>query len=384
LIQKKEEIKDHIVIPDTNILWFKDKSVVVNPEFDSFWKRYQNDSKLDLVIPEVVMGEILFQQSTSAIKLMNKAATNIKEISSITNFDYSHRITASKIKSQIKKRLNKWAKAHKSTVIATPITKINWVEIIQNSIWRTPPFESDAKNPTNEKGFRDALILETVTEYCHSNTDDCQIAFICNDHLLRKTTAKKLKGEERFSVYESIDDFESYLKLQHEELTDKFIKSILQRASRKFFQLNNTNCLFAKEKIRQRIIAKYERYIEIPKLSEESGSALGLLHLDKWEPASGGKYLVGNAQFVEIEDKNIYHWSTIVTYVRQYESKPLGVLSFGASLSNDHLLILPFHISWEAKVTIDAKFRSTSISNIEMKKNQFIELTDDLRRRYAL
>ena len=82
---RKEEIKIHIVIPDTNIIWFKDKSIVVNPAFDKFWDNYSQNSNLHLVIPEVVKGEILFQQSTSAIRQMEKATESIKEVSSITD-----------------------------------------------------------------------------------------------------------------------------------------------------------------------------------------------------------------------------------------------------------------------------------------------------------
>ena len=74
---RKEEIKEHIVIPDTNILWFKDKSKVVNPDFDSFWDNYAQDSNLHLVIPDVVKGEMLFQQSTSAIKQASDCGTSI-------------------------------------------------------------------------------------------------------------------------------------------------------------------------------------------------------------------------------------------------------------------------------------------------------------------
>jgi hypothetical protein len=63
---RKEEVPPHIVIPDTNVLWNKDKSVAVNPEFDEFWEEFSSKSNLELIIPDVVKGELLFQQSSSS------------------------------------------------------------------------------------------------------------------------------------------------------------------------------------------------------------------------------------------------------------------------------------------------------------------------------
>lgn len=52
----------HVVIVDTNILWFEDKTPAANPDFDKFWADHQALVQLELMIPEVVRGELLFQQ----------------------------------------------------------------------------------------------------------------------------------------------------------------------------------------------------------------------------------------------------------------------------------------------------------------------------------
>ena len=51
----------HVVIVDTNIVWHKDKTPPVNPEFDAFWTEQQRLVDLELKIPDVVRGELLFQ-----------------------------------------------------------------------------------------------------------------------------------------------------------------------------------------------------------------------------------------------------------------------------------------------------------------------------------
>jgi len=84
---------EHIVLVDTNILWHEEKKHVVNPDFESFWDKYSASFPMKLIIPDVVRGELLFQQSTSAAKLLEKANREIAAISEITEKKYSHRVT---------------------------------------------------------------------------------------------------------------------------------------------------------------------------------------------------------------------------------------------------------------------------------------------------
>ena len=71
---RKQKPKLHVVIPDTSTLWLKDKQHVADPKFDVFWDSYATDFSLEMKIPEVVRGEVLFQQSTSALKSLDKVA----------------------------------------------------------------------------------------------------------------------------------------------------------------------------------------------------------------------------------------------------------------------------------------------------------------------
>jgi len=383
---RKEKIKEHIVIIDTNILWFKDKTKVVNPDFDLFWDNYAQDSNLHLVIPEVVKGEILFQQSTSAIKQMEKASECIEDVCGITDYKYTHRMTAKRIRDQIGKRFEKWAKQKKAIIELSPISNIDLKKLIQDSIWRKPPFESDPKNSDNEKGFRDAVILETIIEYVKTNSGDLFIAFICSDNILRDTAAKKLKSDDRFSVYKSIEDFESYLKLQHEELTDKFIKSILRKASLKFYNFKDTNCLVFKERLLYKIEEKYGKYINDPKLSDDAQSVLGSLTTSpqKWNPSVGGKYWVSSSQFEKIEKKTTYYWSTEVTYAKKFLREVEGILAALSSTDIERVLLIKFEVTWTSKVFSDGRFRDSIIKDIKMKEKKFAILSSELKKSYDL
>ncbi len=65
---KKAKIKStsHIAILDTNILWDKDPANFVSPEFEGFWSTFSKNTKINLYIPEMVKGELLYQLTRPA------------------------------------------------------------------------------------------------------------------------------------------------------------------------------------------------------------------------------------------------------------------------------------------------------------------------------
>ena len=203
--------------------------------------------------------------------------------------------------------------------------------------------------------------------------------------MLRDTAAKKNKSDDRFSVYKSIEDFESYLKLQHEELTDKFIKSILRKASLKFYNAKDIKCLAFRERLPAKIEEKYGKYVNDPKLSDDAQPVLGglLSSPQKWNPSVGGKYWVSNSQFEKIEKKTTYHWSTEVTYAKKFLREVEG-LSALTTTDIERVLLLKFEVIWTSKVYSDGRFVNPIIQEIKMKENKFVTLSLELKKTYDL
>lgn len=182
---KKPSPPEHIVVVDTTILWHDDKTVVVNPEFDGFWDTYSTSFPMKLLIPDVVRGELLFQQRTSATKHLQKANQELQNVFAITKREYSHRVTHDRIAEQVEHRLDSWIEFRSGEVKAVPIGEIDWRQVIRDSIDRSPPFTSDPRHPMSEKGFRDYMILETVCSICRFYSADVNIAFLWGDYTLR-------------------------------------------------------------------------------------------------------------------------------------------------------------------------------------------------------
>lgn len=91
---KKAKIKatPHIAILDTSILWDDDPANLLNPEFEGFWNTFSNNTKINLYIPEVVKGELLYQINRSAIKSIDKINSSMDTIYRVTGKHYRHKM----------------------------------------------------------------------------------------------------------------------------------------------------------------------------------------------------------------------------------------------------------------------------------------------------
>lgn len=373
---RKDAPIPHVLFVDTNFLWHSDKSQVVDPEFEKFWKAYSGPSALELRIPEVVCGELVFQQTTSALNSLRKANAALSEIERITNKVYSHRITEARVRREVAVRLDNWVAAAGAQIIPTPLNVMPWADIVENSIWRKPPFEFDPKNADQEKGFRDALILETIVHHCASDTREVKIMFLCKDKLLRDSAQERLKADPRFSVRERIEDVISYLELTKKELTDKFIKGILIRASKKFWALDDVDSLYYKEDIPSRIRKNYGSYLDSPTLSANPTTIAGS-GLDLWNPIPSIRSFISPARFVDVEDDNLYTWVSVVTIVQRFRRLGDPVDPDQKSDPRMRILILPIHFKWSAKITRDGRFLRYTLLDDKLEGNEFRELIDE-------
>ncbi|MEJ1339683.1 MAG: PIN domain-containing protein [Candidatus Sedimenticola sp. (ex Thyasira tokunagai)] len=367
----------HVVYMDTSTLWHDDKRFPVDPKVDLFFSDYQSDFSLSLMLPEVVKGEIIFQQCNNAFKNLRKANEAIVMVSNVTGKTYRHRVSERRVKNEIHKKFDQWIRSRKATLLQTPSNDIDWTSLIHSSIWREPPFSNDKE----EKGFRDSVILETIVNHVKNYDKKEQLVFLCKDRLLRETAENKLADDTRFVAYEYMNDFKSYLDLTRQELEDEFIKSILVRANEKFWKQGNFNGIYYKEDIPRKLRDKYSQYFSAPEESEKSVNKLaGLLMPGEgvdWEPVNIGNNWIYKPQFVRIESDNKFLWETPIYFVRRYNrANPIEV-PFNSEIFNERVLVLKFAISWKATVASDGRFLNCELSDIRLTENDFRSPTDE-------
>lgn len=371
----------HFLIVDTNCIWHENKELVICPSFEKFWEEYTFNYDLKLVIPEVVYGEILYQQTTSNLKTLERINKQFETLSKVSNKPYSHKISETRVRNDVRDRLDKWMSHVKASREPTPIEKVNWAELIQSSIWRKPPFidEKDC-----EKGFRDALILETVRAFCEREKDN-EIAFMSLDRVLREASKDQLNYV-NFSAYESIEEFASYLKLTGEQLTESFIRSIQKRAKFKFFKSLDYTCLYFTENISDRIKKQFESEFSTAMedfMSRLQRPLLGEKPLQSSISISDEKRWITPAQFERLEDNDVFYWKSIVTFVELFRAQnKIAVLP--DSMTEKRLRVLKFAVHWNAKVTSDGRFRNITLNDITFHSKSFEEPTTNDLENYQI
>ncbi|WKD48358.1 PIN domain-containing protein [Microbulbifer spongiae] len=362
----KEKIAPRAVIVDTNILFDQDKSNVVHPDFDKFWSEHAIEANLKLMLPEVVIGEVLFQQTTSALKTLSRVNDSFGRLSKYTGKSYSHRVTESRLRREIKKRFLSWANSKNYKEISTPINEIDWSNIVHSSIWRIPPFSYDPKKESLEKGFRDALILETVVSYCENDLEN-KIVFITNDGLLREASEKRLQEDETFIAFESLVDFEANLRLEKESLEQTFIKSVVKKAAKKFFKSGDKNSLVYKLDLSGQIKNKFANKFKNPQtlMSEDSEADFDSDY--DWKSVSPRYFGIdGNPQFQKIENDHTFIWLSKIRVHQEYECE-----SGWDNEKYEFTHEIFFNIFWQSNISVNQRFTKMKLISIKHVESKF-------------
>ena len=255
-----------------------------------------------------------------------------------------------------------------------PLGEIQWEKVVTDSIWRNLPFTADAKNPRNEKGFRDYMILETVCAVCRFYSAEVNIAFICGDYALRQAADLRLGSIESFTTYESIGDFTSFIELTRENLTERFVKSILAKARAKFHSEQDPDCLIYKDGLISQIREKFRDKIENP-VEEGAFSWLGV-GKPVWKHIGAERVWVTRPQFQSLEGDNVYHWNSHVTYYRLYERDKSEHLPFLGDAGR-RLATLTVDVHWKATVRSDGRFFDCEVIDYKESKYKFEPPSDD-------
>jgi PIN domain len=391
----KAEPPVHLLIADTNVLWLEDKGPIVNPEFDKFWDDHKNLLRIELCVPEVVRDELMYQHCASGKKLIDKIGEHMSSFSSITAKKHRHRLSEDALRKLVRKKFDRWLNSKDAKIVQIAIATINWKDLYDKAIWRIPPFAADAKNPKNEKGFRDALIFETVVDLANKKEPDVNIAFISNDFILRNALAEELCFDVTFLCFEGLAEFSSYIKLTREQLTEAFIGKIVKRAAEKFYTAGDANCLWNKDKISERLVGIEDawRLNEIePKVSYNLPSALtslgslasgGIAYTPiapprTWRRTALNNWHLGPHVFVKTSGSRTYHWSTTVLVVMKF------VFSDGQVATDERIRKVVFKVLWKADVKADARFHNIVLEDVKFENKEFRSPTPEEVQQFNL
>ncbi|MFZ0798159.1 MAG: PIN domain-containing protein [Terriglobales bacterium] len=278
------------VVIDTNALYTGSASNFLRKEVADLIS--QNLNPLDLtirwIVPEVVRHERQFQMIQEASQML----PTIEKLERLLGHNLN--ITKEILNARVKEAVDAQVEQHGIVVQPLNSAAVDWPRVILDASYRRPPFQLGEK----EKGFRDALILETFLQIVASSPTSrsvARLALVSGDQLLRDAALSRLASATNVHLLESIDALKDLINTIGSAVDEQFIAAIKERAADVFFKRGDENTLYYKESVGARL----EQALRGAPLKLTAGA--DKYKIDKWT--------IGAPRFVKKQGQRIY-WAT--------------------------------------------------------------------------
>lgn len=248
-----------IVVLDSNALFTENDIEVVNKEFFELLPEFSKFGA-EFIIPKTVIRELQFRKLNLLKRLEGEVRKGISSIGKLTNSSLPSFPSAFSLALRLSRRWRKICRDNKIRVVGLSYKDVNWAHLCSASIHRRPPFSPFDPNGKSEKGFRDAIILETLKQICIASTGK-KIVFLCNDALLQNA-AKKLLSGDKFESYTTTGEYLSYLRLENSNFINSLIAYIIDEGARAFYTKDDQECIYLKFSVPEKIQSKFSVHLD--------------------------------------------------------------------------------------------------------------------------
>lgn len=358
--RNKSNAPSSILVVDSNVLFTKNDIEIVNSTFADELLECRKHQRIELFLPDCVAAEIVFRKVELATQLAADAQRTLRMLARLTASQEHAIDVRDSLRKRIEERFAKWCKEIGASLISTPIDKINWQEVIEAAIWHLPPFSPS--NVKSEKGFKDALILETVGAIRSAN-EGRSLVFVTGDKLLRDTAIMRHGVGDLFTAYERLNEYLSYLKLLSEQNARDFSNKAIAAAPKVFFDPDSEESLFVRSKVKEQIESNFEFLLNIPPKAPETLQYLST-HSRKnarWIPTTPPSVTVGSTNFQRTGADGFYYWISEVFVARVYREEQ-GSVSWGGP--KELIQVHKFGVNWKCRIAPTGEFSDATLINI--------------------
>jgi hypothetical protein len=229
----------HIFL-DTNALFTEVANRLVAKEISDFiLQSLDNDLNPSWYIPSVVIGERRFQMFERAKRLL----PHLEKVEQLLGHQLgiSDKVLAARVDDAIKQHMD----THKLIEIGFDHLAVDWQDMVRKSVERKPPF----KQGDNEKGFRDAIVLETFCQRVSNlprSPQICRIVLLSNDGLLVEAARERMGDRNNVTFANDLDAVRTILNALASQITQEAVSALLPMAENLFFTPENRRTLLDK------------------------------------------------------------------------------------------------------------------------------------------
>lgn len=349
-------IKDFTVFVDTNTIHTHEKDIVLfSKSFKEWWEELSKKDDIKLVIPELVYRELAQQKITYSWKEYSQSIKTIKNVNERLGYknNNSNEINYDQIKEEVENSLFKQVKETKNCNIEPipyeEISKNDLKNIVQNAIWRKPPFKDNKEG----EGFRDSIILETL-KFFRSQNPHTDIVFLSNDYVLQNGVGELASKQKNLITFKDTASAKAYIDTAREKFSSEFLSSVISIARN---ILKDLDQLEFGQYIIKTTIEKFSLTQGKAELDMQSGlSSLAALMPRTYTCEGSPSFHVLDTAFLSVVGNDSFHWSTDMGIFCNYSKiSPPTLLGTGGENGKKVRMIM-VKLEWEAKVTNDNEF----------------------------
>lgn len=299
MTKKKKSKPNLFVVFDTSVLFTQVAYNLVRSEVRHLIEMNSQHSDLSIkwYLPNIVIDERRYQMQNKAFELL----PSIEKLEKLLGHNLN--ITTDILIVRVNEAIDKQLEELNISTLDIDTSEVDWKALMNRAVYRLPPFESGE----TEKGFRDSIIAETFLQLFRKSPKTpsvCRLAIVANDKLLSEYTRVYTKDAKNVRVLYSISELESLINTLVSEVTEEFVGELEEKARRYFFEEENQNCLFYKEKIRAKINSSYKQ--ELEKVPRE-----GLLR-------ENGTWWINPPVFLKKESRRIFYMTPILVNTKLF------------------------------------------------------------------
>ena len=286
---KRKQARELRVVLDTNAVYTGSASYLVRKELADLIREHRTHLDLSLAwyLPEIVRHERQYQMLEQAVSFM----VTIEKLERLLGHNLN--ITAGILEARVEEAIQRQVAELGLIVHSLDTAVVDWQRLMLSAARRKPPFDPGER----EKGFRDALVLETFDQIVAASPvtpTACRVVLVTGDRLLTEAVTGRMTGRSNTQVLASPDELKGLINTLVSQVDEEFINSIRDDASKMFFVSKDDNSLYYREKLGSQVRELVDQSVAPPTGADQVAT---------------DRVTIANPRFVRKEKQRVY-WST--------------------------------------------------------------------------
>lgn len=366
-----------ILILDSNSLVTPNERRLISLDSEREIKACRELYPIDVYAPRIVLAEVAHRRINQIVRDYLGAVRHLTTMAELIRVEaVPLSLSEGVLKRKLYRLFLRWCSENDIKIERPPLSAIPWARIVKDAIYRRPPFSAGE----SEKGFRDAIILETVSGIV-DRCNDANITFVSRDGRLVEAASRRLVSS-NVSVVETVAAYRSQLLLESEQVVAKRIETFTTKAAERFYTSGDSNSLFLKGNVISIIHEKFPKEVRnVPKLGglDQLVFFPNDVDLQQLKPVHT-THAIGSTLYQGSRGGQKHEWKSRVVFVTLFEAEA----RFPGMTPTQFVREVKFDVSWVANVSESGDYASDAVDSVALVDSTIGIISELSRTAYSL